>query len=118
MFRDSPLVAELALDLGLDVVQLHGDENACHLAELRRALPGRVVAIGDAGARVLGKAGFTVCSIRPEHGRLVTCQPTTAAPGLTPRSPELIELPVLVTVVPASNAKDAAEPRGTGVAAA
>ncbi|MEO6746153.1 MAG: chorismate-binding protein [Caldimonas sp.] len=39
------------------------------------------VAIGDAGARVLGSAGFTVRPIRPEHGRLVNCRPTTAAPA-------------------------------------
>ena len=39
------------------------------------------VAIGDAGARVLGNAGWTVRSIRPEHGRLVRCRPTDAAPA-------------------------------------
>ena len=39
-----------------------------------------VVAIGDAAARVLAGAGWTVRSIRPEHGRLVRCVPTTVAP--------------------------------------
>jgi len=37
----------------------------------------------------------------------------TAVPGLTPRSPETIEGPVLVTVVPANTAKDVAVPNPT-----
>ena len=40
--------------------------------------------------------------------------PVTAVPGLTPRSPEIIEGPVLVTVVPANTAKDVAVPNPTG----
>src|SRR5665648_417355 len=40
-------------------------------------------------------------------------KPVTEVPGLTPRSPEMIELPVLVTVVPASTAKDVAFPNST-----
>jgi len=38
----------------------------------------------------------------------------TAVPGLTPRSPEIIDGPVLVTVVPANTAKDVAVPNPTG----
>jgi hypothetical protein len=45
-------------------------------------------------------------------------KPVTALPGLTPRSPEMIDGPVLVTVEPASTAKDDAVPNPTaGVAA-
>ena len=40
-------------------------------------------------------------------------KPLTAVPGLTPRSPEMIEGPVLVTVVPASTPKDVAVPNPT-----
>lgn len=38
----------------------------------------------------------------------------TALPGLTPRSPEMIEGPVLVTVWPANIAKEVAVPSPTG----
>src|SRR5580704_3287291 len=41
-------------------------------------------------------------------------KPTTALPGLTPRSPLIIVGPTLVTVEPARAAKFAAEPRLTG----
>ena len=37
----------------------------------------------------------------------------TAVPGLTPRSPETSEGPVLVTVLPASTAKEVAVPNPT-----
>ena len=40
--------------------------------------------------------------------------PTTAVPGLTPRLPLTVVTPVLVTVVPARTANDAAVPRFTG----
>ncbi len=43
--------------------------------------------------------------------------PVTAVPGLTPRSPEIADGPVLVTCWPASTAKLAAVPSGTAVAA-
>jgi hypothetical protein len=52
---------------------------------------------------------------------LITCpggKPVTALPGLTPRSPEMIEGPVLVTVEPANTAKDVAVPSPTGAWAA
>jgi hypothetical protein len=42
----------------------------------------------------------------------------TALPGLTPKLPEIMEGPVLVTVVPASTANDAAVPSPTGAWAA
>lgn len=45
-------------------------------------------------------------------------KPVTALPGLTPRSPEMIEGPVLVTVVPANTAKGVAVPNPTGGCAA
>jgi hypothetical protein len=48
---------------------------------------------------------------------LTTCpggKPVTALPGLTPRSPEMTEGPVLVTVVPANTAKLLAVPNPTG----
>jgi hypothetical protein len=45
-------------------------------------------------------------------------KPVIAVPGLTPRSPEMVEGPVLVTVVPANTAKDAAVPKPTGGCAA
>src|SRR5665648_1257490 len=45
-------------------------------------------------------------------------KPVTEVPGLTPRSPEMIEGPVLVTVVPASTAKDVAVPNPTDGSAA
>ena len=38
----------------------------------------------------------------------------TAVPGLTPRSPEIIDGPVLVTVVPANTANEVAVPNPTG----
>jgi hypothetical protein len=41
-------------------------------------------------------------------------KPVTAVPGLTPRSPETVVGPVLVTAWPANTAKDAAVPRPTG----
>ncbi|GAA1315791.1 hypothetical protein GCM10009610_38560 [Pseudonocardia xinjiangensis] len=41
-------------------------------------------------------------------------KPTIADPGLTPTSPEMTEGPVLVTVEPASTAKDVAVPNPTG----
>src|SRR5665213_678703 len=44
--------------------------------------------------------------------------PVTAAPGLTPRSPRIVDGPVFVTVVPATTAKLAAVPRPTGACAA
>ena len=47
---------------------------------------------------------------------LLTCpggKPVTVVPGLTPRSPEMLEEPVLVTVVPASTAKEVAAPNPT-----
>jgi len=40
-------------------------------------------------------------------------KPVTAVPGLTPRSPEITDGPVLVTVVPANTAKDVAVPSPT-----
>ncbi len=40
-------------------------------------------------------------------------KPVTAVPGLTPRSPEMTDGPVLVTVEPASTAKDVAVPKPT-----
>ena len=40
-------------------------------------------------------------------------KPVIAEPGLTPTLPEMVEDPVLVTVVPASTAKGAALPRLT-----
>lgn len=40
-------------------------------------------------------------------------KPVTAVPGLTPRFPEMIDGPVLVTVVPANTAKDVAVPNPT-----
>ena len=45
-------------------------------------------------------------------------KPVTAEPELTPKSPEMVEGPVLVTVVPAKTAKGVAVPRFTVVAAA
>jgi hypothetical protein len=44
--------------------------------------------------------------------------PVIAVPGLTPRSPAMFDGPVLVTVEPASTAKLAAVPSGTGAVAA
>jgi hypothetical protein len=44
--------------------------------------------------------------------------PVTAVPGLTPRLPRTVDGPVLVTVVPASTAYPAADPRPTGGVAA
>src|SRR6185312_6200181 len=41
-------------------------------------------------------------------------KPVTAVPGLTPRSPEIIEGPVFVIVVPASTANEVAVPNPTG----
>ncbi|WP_016884815.1 hypothetical protein [Rhodococcus opacus] len=41
-------------------------------------------------------------------------KPVTALPGLTPRSPEMIDGPVLVTVWPANIAKELAVPSPTG----
>ena len=40
--------------------------------------------------------------------------PVTAVPGLTPRSPEITDGPVLVTVAPASTANEVAVPNPTG----
>jgi hypothetical protein len=48
---------------------------------------------------------------------LTTCpggKPVTALPGLTPKSPEMSDGPVLVTVVPANTAKLLAVPNPTG----
>jgi hypothetical protein len=45
-------------------------------------------------------------------------KPVTAVPGLTPRSPEIVEEPVLVTVELANTAKDFAVPKTTGACAA
>jgi hypothetical protein len=45
-------------------------------------------------------------------------KPVTALSGLTPRSPEMTEGPVLVTVVPANTAKDVAVPNTTSGLAA
>lgn len=41
-------------------------------------------------------------------------KPVTAEPGLTPRSPVIIEGPVFVTVWPANTANDVAVPNPTG----
>jgi len=41
-------------------------------------------------------------------------KPVTAVPGLTPKSPETIEFPLFVTVLPANTAKDVAFPKSTG----
>ena len=40
----------------------------------------RVVAVGDAAARVLQQAGFAVRAIAPQHGRLLHCVPSADAP--------------------------------------
>jgi hypothetical protein len=45
-------------------------------------------------------------------------KPVTAEPGSTPKSPEIVDAPVLVTVVPAKTAKGVAVARFTVVAAA
>ena len=60
------------------VVRIGGDGE---IAGAEHASETGFVAIGDAGARALGNAGFAICSIRPEHGRLVNCRPTTTAPA-------------------------------------
>ena len=61
-----------------------GDAGVC--TEERRRANG-LLAIGDAAARVLEGAGWTVRSIRPEHGRLVRCVPTADAPAGVARRP-------------------------------
>jgi hypothetical protein len=38
------------------------------------------VAIGDAGARLLARAGWAVRSVLPQHGRVLRCLPTQHAP--------------------------------------
>jgi hypothetical protein len=45
-------------------------------------------------------------------------KPVIAVPGHTPRSPSMIDGPVLVTVVPAKTAKESAKPRSSGASAA
>ena len=49
---------------------------------------------------------------------ITTGEPVTAVPGLTPRSPEMRDGPVFVTVVPANTAKEAAVPNPTDDCAA
>src|SRR5688500_14959189 len=52
---------------------------------------------------------------------LITCpvgNPVTALPGATPRSPDTIVGPVLVTALPANTAKGVAVPNPTGGCAA
>ena len=71
-------------DAARPAVLIGGDPVPC--AEASRRADG-LVAIGDAAARVLEDAGWTVRSIRPEHGRLVRCVPTAAAPPGVPRRP-------------------------------
>jgi hypothetical protein len=41
-------------------------------------------------------------------------KPVTELPGLTPKSPDMTEAPVFVTVVPANTAKGVAVPKPTG----
>jgi hypothetical protein len=71
-------------DAASPVVLIGGDAVLCG-AELLRGTG--LVAIGDAAARVLGSSGWTVRAIRPEHGRLVRCLPTSAAPVSMQRPP-------------------------------
>lgn len=47
----------------------------------RMAAPRQVLAIGDAGALLLQGEGWPVHAIEPQHGRLVRCTRTAAAPG-------------------------------------
>ena len=83
--RDALQACGVGLDEAARPTVLIGSDAAACADELRRAKG--LVAIGDAAARVLGGMGWTVRSIRPEHGRLVRCVPTTAAPVGVPARP-------------------------------
>jgi len=76
---DALLTCGVRLDEAARPLVLIGNAAATGAAE--RLPETGVVAIGDAAARVLAQAGWAVRPSRPEHGRLVRCHATAAAPS-------------------------------------
>ncbi len=72
-------LADCLAGLGL---ALRDDAAVTVLAGTRRiAAPDRMIAIGDAAALLLHGEGHPVQAIEPQHGHLVHCMRTAAAPG-------------------------------------
>ncbi|MCE9658607.1 MAG: chorismate-binding protein [Burkholderiales bacterium] len=71
----------LVLDPAAAPAVLVGGDNAFVRAQASSARRGRLVALGDAAARLLRDAGLPVRATPPQHGRLVTCLPVAGAPG-------------------------------------
>ncbi len=76
--RDLLLGIGARLDARATVRVLVGADEARCVDAAARA--GGLVSIGDAAALVLREAGFALRTIRPEHGRIVRCQPVAGAP--------------------------------------
>ena len=75
--RDALLGLGTRLDPRAATRVLVGSDEARCVEAAQRA--GGLVAVGDAAAHVLRRAGFAVRAIRPEQGRIVRCQPVPGA---------------------------------------